>query len=366
MGILLSRFKLFALILFVFFLVGGCGGSRPSQSTIESGVPEELVKAFEVTDTQVPESTAPTLPSEAEKVESKKEKKKQKKKAKKKKKKAVKKKEESKGFLIPYRRPANDPVWVGEKVWMDVTWLGATAGEFLLEVLPFKYLKGRKVYHFKGTAKTSSIFSLIYRAEDWIESFVDFEGWFPYKFRLHGDESRHIRNNLELFDHGAKKQYVYIHDNRLSNGIHEEKGYKDLKPLSQDSLSAVYYVRTQNLEVGKTIKFPMTTSGSQWDTDIKVLEREEIRTGMGYRRALKTKVETRFNGVLQQQGDQFIWFSDDPRHFLLRFEAKVKIGWISGIATKIEPGTQPEPEKPRSPDAEPAYAPIFEPPENPQ
>ncbi len=237
----------------------------------------------------------------------------------------------------PSRRPERDPIIPGEKIWMDVTWLSTKAGEFLLEVLPFKAIKNRKVYHLKGTAKTSDLFSLVYKAEDWVESFIDFEGWYPHKFILHGDETKHLRNHLELFDHQAKKQYVHIYDYRIhKKEVHEEKGYKDLIPFSQDALSALYYVRTQKIDVGNVIKFPMTTGGNQWETEVHVIKKEDVSTKMGYRKAIKTKVLTKFKGVLQQQGDSFIWYSDDELKAPLRFEAKVRIGWVSGIVKKIE------------------------------
>lgn len=246
-------------------------------------------------------------------------------------------------FTIPRRRPAIDPLWVGEKVWMDVTWLSTKAGEFLLEVLPHKEIDGRKVYNLKGSARTSDLFSLVYSAEDWVQSFVDFEGWFPYKFVLYGDETKHIRDHIELFDHAAKKQYVHIRDNRVQkNEIVEKKGYEELTPFSQDALSAIYYTRTFPLKNGDMIKFPMTSSGKQFDTEITVMGREEVSTKMGYMKAIKTKVITRFQSVLQQKGDAFMWFSDDERRYLLRFEAKVRIGWVAGIARQIEPGQKPD------------------------
>lgn len=239
----------------------------------------------------------------------------------------------------PNRRPEVDPLWVGEKVWMDVTWLNTTAGEFLLEVNPFKVINDRKVYDIKGTARTTDIFALIYKAEDTVQSYVDFEGWFPYKFVLQGNESRYLRNHLELFDHQANKQYVHVQDLKIaSNEMKEKKGYHDLAPFSQDSLSALYYARTLKLEAGAVLHFPMTTQGKQWDLQLTVIGPEEIKTRMGYLRAIKTKIQTSFNGVLQQNGDAFIWFTEDARKFPVRFEAKVKIGWITGIAKKIETG----------------------------
>ncbi|MEW6057119.1 MAG: DUF3108 domain-containing protein [Bdellovibrionota bacterium] len=326
-------------------VLGGCGGRQIAPTkNVELNVPADLAKAFEV------QELKPNMVTQARAVEAPGG---EKKAGKNKKKKAIQSASTktvkgpsipdagsaASGFVIPLRRPLVDPLRVGEKVWMDVTWLGTKAGEFVLEVQPFKLMNGRKVYDIKGSARTSDLFALIYRAEDWVQTYVDYEGWFPYKFVLHGDESKHIRNHLELFDHSAKKQYVHILDNRIEkNEVHEKKGYQDLTPFSQDSLSALYYARTFDLQVGKTVRFPMTTGGNQREVELTVLAKEEVQTKIGYLKALKTKVQTRFNGVLQQKGDAFIWFSDDERKYPVRFEAKVRIGWVAGIAKKIEPG----------------------------
>lgn len=334
-------------------LLAGCGGRQVvATKPVEMTIPPELVKAFEVkelpaaaTPAPAPEAVSEAKPRRGAKKRSRKKKSLAKTNA------VVTPAAPSAGmagpgntaFKIPDRRPVKNPIWVGEKIWLDVTWLNTKAGEFELEVLPFKEMNGRKVYDLKGTAHTSDLFSLIYKAEDWVESFVDYEGLFPYKFVLHGDETKHIRNNLELFDHAAKKQFIATHDNRIQkNEIVEEKNLKDLTPFSQDSLSAIYYVRTLQFEEGKTLRFPMTTNGNQWQTEVTILGREEVQTKMGYLKSFKTKIETRFNGSLQQQGDAFMWFSDDDRKYLLRFEAKVRIGWVAGIARQIEPGVPPE------------------------
>lgn len=316
------------------FVLNGCGGRKVvATDPKELNIPADLAKAFEVKELPKDAPPTPVTTVAAEK-------------PKKTKRVASKKAKAQAGvFTIPSRRPEVDPMWVGEKIWMDVTWLSTKAGEFLLEVLPHKEIDGRKVYNFKGSARTSDLFSLVYRAEDWVQTFVDFEGWFPYKFVLYGDETKHIRDHVELFDHAAKKQYVHIRDNRIQkNEIVEKKGYEELTPFSQDALSAIYYARTFPLKNGDLIKFPMTSSGKQFDTELTVMGREEVNTKMGYMKAIKTKVVTRFQNVLQQKGDAFMWFSDDERRYLLRFEAKVRIGWVAGIARQIESGQRPETE----------------------
>ena len=84
----------------------------------------------------------------------------------------------------------------------------------------------------------------------------------------------------------------------------------------------------------------MTTNGSVWETSLVGVGREEISTKMGKLKVIKTKVETRFRGNMQQKGDSFIWYTDDERKYPVKFEAKVKIGYVTGTVTKIEPGSQ--------------------------
>ncbi len=326
--------KQFLLIILSASLIASCGGRKVKegeQVSTEVVVPQELVKTFEVQEYKSPTSLdLPTDKSETMKKE-------QKKKVEKKKAKSTKKE------TVLNRRPLVEPAWVGETIWLDVSWLKTRAGEFQLEVLPYKSINDKKVYNFKGTARTADFFAFIYKAVDTVESFVDYEGWFPYKFTLNGDETRWKRNYIELYDHPNKKQYVHVINQKVKTGeVDEDKGYKELTPLAQDSISAVYYVRTQNLEIGKVIKFPMTANGRVWDTEVHVVEKEEIDTKAGRMKAIKTKVMTYFKGNLEQKGDAFLWFSDDDRKYLLKFEAKVKIGWVAGVVKKIEPGTPPE------------------------
>lgn len=329
-----NNLKLTLVLSVLTFTLGtvACGGRKVSNSkAVEITVPQDFLHTFEVKDTMEQKKEAePAVEKDSKK---------------KKVKKAEKKKAEPKKptFVIPNRRPTQEPVWVGEKVVMDVRWLSTRAGEFILEVLPFKFINDRKVYHLKGAAKTLDLFKLIYKADDWVESFVDFEGWFPYKFVLHGDESKHMRDHLELFDHEKKRQYVHIIDNRVkTNEVQEKKGYEDLTPFSQDSISALYYARTFKMEPGTNIKFPMTTGGKQWDMEISVIEKEKVDTKLGYLNAIKTKIYTYFQGSLQQSGDTYVWFTDDDRKYPVRFEAKVKIGWITGVAKSIDNGTPPQ------------------------
>jgi len=83
-----------------------------------------------------------------------------------------------------------------------------------------------------------------------------------------------------------------------------------------------------------------------------VLGREDFDSPMGRVRAIKIKPEVRYHGILKKAGDSFIWLTDDDRRFILRMEARVKIGTVSVELIRLEPGSAPiSPEAAAAPEA---------------
>lgn len=313
---------------------------RPERGPVDQQIPQEIVKAYEVSETPRGEAAgaaegkapsvmpeAPTLPVAAEPAGKKKKTRKER----------AKKASAPPAPAIPSRRPAVDPFRQGEKVTFDVSWLKTTAGELILEVLPLKYIEGRRVYHFRGTARTTSLVASFYRADDFVESFVDYEGLYPYKFILHGDETKHIRDNLELYDHLKGKQYVYIKDDRLNGDVKEEKGIKDLTPFSQDTLSALFYLRTLDMKKDRPVVIPVATSGHMSDFTLTWVGNEEVKTKAGRFNARKIKVHVHYKRE-KKYGENVFWVTDDDRRLIVKFEMKVRIGWMGGEARAIELG----------------------------
>lgn len=245
-------------------------------------------------------------------------------------------------FVIPNRRPKEVPFWVGEVQTLDITYLGMVAGQFELELLPSVSLQNRKVYHFEGRAKSSSLFNLIYSLNDRVESFVDFEGLFSHKFHMVLDQTKQKRDSLELFDHEKKQEYYWSRKDHVTKGFSEIKEYQPIMPLTQDSFSAYHYLRTLPLETGKQYVIPVASEGRSWEAVATVVRREVISTSLGKKAAIVIKPQTRFQGVLKQgESDSFLWLSDDDRRFMLQFEAKVKIGSVIGAIKKINLGEKP-------------------------
>jgi hypothetical protein len=244
-------------------------------------------------------------------------------------------------FVYPSRRPAKDPIWVGEKLTYQVTYLGIPAGTFTLEALPYKAVGDRKVYHIIAKAWNSAVFGLMYKLDDYVETYIDYEGFFSHRFHLHQDETKQVRDSLELYDSEKKQSYWWNRWDRKERGYSENKDFYPMDSFPQDTLSSLYFLRAVPLPPGGMVSFPVMSEGKPLTAYITVVGREELDTAAGVLKTVKVKPEAATRGVLERKGDSYMWLTDDDRRFLVKIEAKVKIGYVIAELKKIEPGTAP-------------------------
>jgi len=323
------------LALFISSCSTGGGLKNPNGFALPQDIPQELQNRFEVTDSGQPTPSPSPSPSPSVAASSS---------HKKAKPKVVKKsKKVEKVFVYPNRRIEKDPIWENEKVTFDVTFFGASAGEFTMQVLPFKVINGRKVYHLHAEAHSSAVFNLFYKLNDSLESFFDYEGLFSHRFHLVLNQSKQTRDALELFDSEKMQTYYWNRKNHVTKGYTEDKDFHPLDiPFSQDSFSSIFYIRTLPLEVGHVYSVPVVSEGRNWQAIVTVLRKEMLDTPLGKIRTIVVSPKTKFQGVMKQnEKNSFIWLSDDDRRFVMRVEAEVKIGTVVAKAIKVEKGTPP-------------------------
>ena len=242
-------------------------------------------------------------------------------------------------FAYPSRRDGKDPIWLSEKLVYSISYFGVSAGKLTLQTLPFKKIAKRKVYHIRANAISSSVFSLFYRLNDVIESFMDYDGYFSHRFHVVLDETKQTRDSLELNDSEKKQTYYWNRWHHKTNGYTETKEFSPIESFSQDSVSALYYVRTLPLPNGTVVTFPVVSEGKSWDAVCTVLRREKIDTPMGNIQAIVIRPEMKYQGILKKSGDSSLWLTDDDRRIPIRLEAKVRIGTVVGNLIEAELGS---------------------------
>jgi hypothetical protein len=251
-------------------------------------------------------------------------------------------KEPDKKVEVKLRRPVKDPIWIGERHVMDVTYFGMGGGTLTMDVLPLKMIGDRKVYHFKGHAVSSKVFSLFYRVNDTVESYFDYDGLFSHRLHVVIDESKQSRDALELTDFFKGQTFYWNRWSHVQNGSGESKETAEVPQYCQDTMTALFYMRGLPMKVGEVITFPVISEAKWWEAVITVVGREMLDTPMGRKAAIKLKLDTKLQGVLQKRGDSFLWLTDDDRRFVLRLDAKVKIGTVVISTREILEGAPPQ------------------------
>jgi hypothetical protein len=146
----------------------------------------------------------------------------------------------------------------------------------------------------------------------------------------------------ESSDSGKKQTFYWNRWNHKTNGYSESKEFSPIEPFSQDSLSALFYMRTIPLPIGTVISVPIVSEGKSWEAVCTVLRREMVSTPFGKVQTVVIKPEMKFQGILKKSGDSFLWLTDDDRRIPIRLEAKVRVGTVIAQLRVAELGTSPD------------------------
>jgi hypothetical protein len=92
-----------------------------------------------------------------------------------------------------------------------------------------------------------------------------------------------------------------------------------------DDGSFLYFVRTVPLEVGKTYTFNRYFRPDRNPVIVKVLRKERVTVAAGTFDAIVIQPIIKSQGLFAEGGDALMWLSDDPRHILVQFKAKVPV-----------------------------------------
>lgn len=228
------------------------------------------------------------------------------------------------------------PFEVGERLVVELTWLALPAGQGVLEVRNGPLISGRPTFHLWGNVLSSKMVDTIYHVDNTIESFVDAQGFIPYKFLLSMFETAQKKETRVVFDHPRAKTNYW--SKRISQkwGDQEINREDEIVPQSRDMFSALYYARALDFQINKKQTFWIYENGQNLSVELLPLGKEVVTSRAGVFQCWKIKVDVRINNVLKPTGDLFMWLSDDSKKYLVKFDAKVKIGSLLGKLVSIK------------------------------
>lgn len=246
--------------------------------------------------------------------------------------------EDSEGFTGNSRRPNVDPFKVGEKVIHEVSYFSAKAGTLTMQVKPFAQVNNRKSYNFSVSLQSSRVFSNFYSVEDRVDTFLDYETLMPHVLKINIKETGKLAQSQSYFNNETLTASFWEKKYTEKSGEEERKFSWDILPFSQNAFSGLFYMRVFNWKEGKQVSFRVAEDKKNIVFTGTAIAKEKLTTDAGEFNAIKIKASIVTRGALSQTGDIFLWVSDDEHKYILRIEAKIKIGTLVSEVTEIEPG----------------------------
>lgn len=215
------------------------------------------------------------------------------------------------------------PFQAGEKLRFELRWFGLPAGIAELQVIAEASWGGKSVYQITATAESSAFFSLFYRVEDRLVSYVDSTRLVPWYFSMKQREGSYRSYRQIIFDH-HKKLALYQKNQQAAREV-------EVPAQIQDSLSSLYYLRTLPLSVGQSIFLTLLLNGRLKEVEVRIVRSEILETQWGPMETLVVQpLIPDDDGAFREKRDLFIWLSNDHRRIPMRVSVRIPLGILEG------------------------------------
>ena len=228
-------------------------------------------------------------------------------------------------FLISFAATAT-AFPIPERLEFELSYAGITAGRAVQEVRQLN-----SEIQIVSTARSADWLRFFFPVDDRIESFLTSDA--PSQFigtpRLYQErkhEGKTITNREARFDR-QKLEVTTIDHRNSSEKIHV------ITKRTYDSLSSFFYFRTVPLQVGTSHYIDIYDCNRLWNTEVKVLRREEFVTPLGRFKTIVIQPLLKSEGIFARTGDMLIWLTDDDRRIPVQMKSKVVVGSITATLT---------------------------------
>ncbi len=212
-----------------------------------------------------------------------------------------------------------------EKFTYDISYGFIHAGTGSMEVVRLIEYANRPCYQIVSRAKSNKFFSTFYRVDDRVETIVDAVGLFTWRFE----------KNLREGSYRSDREYEF---NQREHVVYYKNDTMAVPPFVQDALSVLYYVRTQELEPGRSLFLENFTDGKQYTLEVRVLGRERVTVKAGTFDCLVVEPLLQSVGVFKHEGKLKVWVTDDRLKMPVLMKSRVLVGSISAELTDYRLG----------------------------
>jgi hypothetical protein len=192
-------------------------------------------------------------------------------------------------------------------------------------------------YSLRFTGEVSSrgffvrLFNLKFR--EWMESVVEPTSFTVHKTKRIDEQGKRSRVSEAVYANG-KVAWTETDPNDPSRKPRTADA--TFTGQVQDVLSAIYFIRTQPLTVGKTLELTISDSGRVYQVPVRVVEKKRMKTVLGRVEALRVDPELFGpNGMMARNGHISIWYTNDSRRIPVKAKIKTDYGTFNVTLRKI-------------------------------
>jgi len=235
--------------------------------------------------------------------------------------------------------PADLRLRVNEDLEYEILWSGVPAGITHMTVRGrehFPEKTGPEVWVVRQDTRPSRVVATFYTVRDKAISYIDVKSGFSRYFY----QGRH-EGNVEFEERMTADYTLGNMTAQYSSAVVRMANYKDpsgkeywrtqslaLNDHILDPLSALYYLRSTDLDVGKSVVLPVCTERRVWYTRVKAAEEKESVTIPclgGNISCLKVVPEMEYMGLFERKGEMTLWL-DSKTKILVKAKVLLPIG----------------------------------------
>lgn len=194
---------------------------------------------------------------------------------------------------------------------------------------------------FTGDVSSKGFFAKLFNLHfhEQIESLVEPASFTVTRTKKVDEQGKRARISETLYGDG-KVRWIERDPNDSSRAPRE--AIATFAGQVQDILSAIYYLRTQSLEVGKSFELTVSDSGVVYQVPVRVIEKKRKKTVLGRVETFRVDPEVFGpNRMLSDDGQFSIWITDDSRRVPVSARIKLKYGTFDITLRKINQNPTP-------------------------
>ena len=186
------------------------------------------------------------------------------------------------------------------------------------------------------------LFNLKFRER--VESTVEPISFTVQKTTILDEQGKRVRTTESTFDRSQGKMTWTSRDPNNPNA-EPRHAIADFSGQLQDVLSAIYFIRTQPLAVGKSFEVFVGDGGRVYKIPVKVVEKKRMKTILGRVDVLRVNPEL-FGAerlIDDEKGEFSIWITDDAHHIPVGGRVKTDYGTFDIKLKRIITNPPPTP-----------------------